>query len=345
VESRSRGPGGLAEASAGGGRTASGVRSARRRRWLRDAGRVTAIDIAVDGAGLSFEADRDGWLRQIGFRPRTDDGPPIQRGAFPPEAFPLAYPVWGQDVRASPALRLTSHDGRQTGYPVLAGYERQGGDHQIRLTDEQARLTVDLRLRTHPGGVIEQSAEISHDQPGPITLHEAAAAAPTLHAPRPWLIRFQGDWAAEWTESAGPVPIGETVLESFGAIRPCLQASPFVLVAPDGPAREDAGTVLAGSLAWGGGIRLAFSRRIAQPDQLRVRCGHQPIGYVLDPGQVFCTPRMIWAWSQRGTRPLTHRLHHWVRAHGVRDGERLRPVVFNTWETTYFDFDRRGSPG
>jgi alpha-galactosidase len=307
---------------------------------LRDAGAVTAIDITADGAGLSFEPDRGGQLRQIGFRPRPDERQRIERGAFPPEAFPLAYPAWGQDVSAAPALRLTSHDGRQTCYPVFAGYEREGTEHRIRLTDDQARLTVDLAVRTHAGGVIEQWTEIRHDQPGPITLHEAAAAAPVLHAPEPWLTRFDGDWAAEWTASTTPVPIGGTVVESFGAVRPCLQASPFFVVAPHGPAAEDSGTALAGCLAWGGGIRLAFSRRVGLPDQLRVHCGHQPTGYVLDPGQVFRTPRMTWVWSSEGTRSLTHRLHRWVRATVVRDGDRIRPVVFNTWETTYFAFDQ-----
>ncbi len=301
---------------------------------------MTAIDITADGAGISFEPDRDGQLRQIGFRPRPEEGPGIERGAFPPEAFPLAYPAWGQDVSAAPALRLTSYDGRQTCYPALTGYDRRGSEHQIRLTDERARLTVDLKLRAYPGGVIEQWTEIRHDQPGPVTLHEAASAAPVLHAPQPWLTRFDGDWAAEWTASTMPLPLGEMVVESFGAVRPCLQASPFALVAPHGPATEDTGTVLAGCLAWGGGIRLAFGRRAGQPDLLRVRCGHQPVGYVLDPGQLFRTPRMIWAWSDAGTRPLTHRLHQWVRANAVRDGDRIRPIVFNTWETTYFGFDQ-----
>ncbi len=301
---------------------------------------MTAIDISVDGAGISFEADRAGRLRQIGFRPRADDGPRLERGAFPPEAFPLAYPAWGQDVSASPALRLTSHDGRQTCYPVLAGYDRRADDHHIRLTDEPTRLTVDLRLRAYTDGVIEQWTEIRHDQPGPVTLHAAAAAAPVLHVRKPWLTSFHGDWAAEWTESAGPVPIGETVIESFGAVRPCLQASPFVLIGPYGTVREEADTVLAGCLAWGGGIRLAVTRRVGRPDLMRLVCSQQQVGYVLDPGQVFCTPRMIWAWSREGTRPLTHRLHRWVRAHAVRDGERIRPVVFNTWETTYCDFDQ-----
>jgi len=302
---------------------------------------VTAIEIAVGDAAISFEADRVGALRQLGFRLRTPEEPRIDRGPFPPEAFPLAYPAWGQDVSQPPAFRLSSHDGRQTCYPELAGYEHSGDEHRIRLADEQLALTVDVCLRVHPAeGVLEQWAEIRHDQPGAVTLHAAAAATPMLHAPTPWLTRFDSDWAAEWSAVAAPVPVGTTTIQSLGAVRPGLQACPFFSLAPDGPATEDTGTVLAGSLAWGGGIRLSFERRIAQPAQLRVRCGQQPASYVLDPGVVFVTPHMFWAWSADGTRPLTHRLHRFVRRHVIRDGQRVRPIVFNTWEATFFAFDQ-----
>lgn len=305
------------------------------------AGRVTAIEIAVGEAVISFEADRDGALRQLAFGPLGAAEPSIDRGPFPPEAFPLAYPSWGQDVSQPPAFRLTSHDGRRTCYPVLTGSEHSGDAHRIRLADERLALTVDLCLTVHPAeGVLEQWAEIQHGQPGPVTLHAAAAAAPVLDAPAPWLTRFDGDWAAEWTAATTPVPIGTTTIQSLGAIRPCLQASPFFLLATDGPAAEDTGAVLAGSLAWGGGIRLSFERRVAQAARLRVRCGHQPADYVLDPGTDFSTPRMVWAWSADGTRTLTHRLHWWARGHVVRDGQRIRPIVFNTWEATFFDFDQ-----
>lgn len=293
------------------------------------------IEIAFGEAAVGFTADRRGWLRQQAFGPRA--GKRADPG--PPEALPLAYPAWGQDVSADPALRLGSHDGTQTCYPALAGYQVAGGVHRIRLEDAQAALTVDLCARVHPGeGVLAQWAEISHGQPGPVRI-EAAAAAPVIAAPEPLLTRYDPAWGAEWTASTGAVPPGGTQICSRAAIRPCLQASPFFLLAPGGPAGEETGSVLAGSLAWGGGVRLSFDRPFAA-GSVRVRCAHEPAGYLLEPGEVFVTPAMIWAWSAAGTRPLTHRLHRWVRAHATRDGDRVRPLVFNTWEATCFDFDQ-----
>ena len=304
---------------------------------------MTSIEISAGELHLRFEDDSAGRLRQIGFRPVTAADAGIERGPFPAEAFPLAYPAWGEESSAPPALRLDSHDGRAGCYLTLTGYEHAGAECRIRLTDALAAVEVTLCLRSwEDDQVLEQWTEIRHDQPGPVMLHEAAAAAPVLHAPRPWLLRYAGDWGSEWLPVSGEVPFGSSVVESFGAVRPHLQAVPFFLVGPDGQPAETHGSVLAGSLAWGGGVRLAFDRVVRQPELLRLRCGHNPAhgGYRLDPGVVFRTPAVMWAWSERGCAPLTHRLHRWVRAHAARDGSRLRPTVFNTWEAAGFGFDQ-----
>jgi alpha-galactosidase len=304
---------------------------------------VTAIDIGTGDLALRYETDADGRLRQIGFRPAAAGDAGVGRGPFPPEAFPLAYPAWGEETGATPALRLSSHDGRAGCYLTLEGYEGNEAGHRITLTDRLAAIEVTLCLRTWDDEqVIEQWTEIRHNQAGPVTLHEAAAAAPTIHAPDPWLTRYAGDWGSEWLPVSGQLPLGTSVAQSFGAVRPHLQAAPFFLLAPGGRAGETDGSVLAGALAWGGAIRLAFSRHARQPDLVSLWCGANPGlgGYRLDPGALFVTPHMIWAWSDRGCGPLTHRLHRWVRAHAVRDGQRIRATVFNTWEAASFDFDQ-----
>src|SRR6516162_8291234 len=48
------------------------------------AGPVTAIEIATGEAAISFDADRDGALRQLGFRLRPPGELRIDRGLFPP---------------------------------------------------------------------------------------------------------------------------------------------------------------------------------------------------------------------------------------------------------------------
>lgn len=300
-----------------------------------------SIEVRAGDAGYRLEVDGDGRLRQVGFRPGQ-----IERGPFAVEVFPLAYPTWGDDPGCSPALRVTNHDGVTTTRLVVDAYEQVpldgGEEHRIRLVDRDEPLRIVLVFRTWPSDqVLEQWVEISHDQPGPLVLHEIAAAAPAVSVEDPWLTHYGGAWAGEWTTREEPLLLGTKLLESRGAVRPHLQLSPFFLLSPSGRSSEHDGAVLAGSLAWGGAVRLAFERGHPPWDHVRVWCGHSPQGadYVLDPGIVFTSPRMVWAWSASGRAQLTHRLHRFVRDNVVRDGARLRTTVFNNWEATFFDFD------
>jgi len=58
------------------------------------------MDISAGELRLQYRTDNAGRLRQIGFRPVPADGGPIESGTFPAEAFPLAYPSWGEEPGA-----------------------------------------------------------------------------------------------------------------------------------------------------------------------------------------------------------------------------------------------------
>ncbi len=139
--------------------------------------------------------------------------------------------------------------------------------------------------------------------------------------------------------------IATTSLDSLGGVQPHLQRSPVALVEPGGPATETCGTVLAVSVAWGGNTRIDLDVR-PRPDpdarrELRLRAGANPLGaeYVLDPGVRFVGPTVAWTWSETGRDAVTRSFHDWTRARALRDPERLRPIVVNNWESTFFDFD------
>jgi alpha-galactosidase len=303
------------------------------------------IEVRAGATGYRFQVSRRGRLRQVAF----GDGPgvPALRVVDQEGGFPHAHPTYGEDVRGKPALRVTHHDGVTTTRLTVDGHERRradGGDeHRIRLVDEGEPLDVVLGFRTwEDDDVLEQWVEVTNRQAGPITVHAAAAAAPCLPVTDDgaWLTHFGGGWAAEWGTVEERLRFGAKVLESYGGVQPHLQHNPFFLLSPDGPSTEDGGAVLAGGLAWGGNVRFGFE--VASRDVLRMWCGASPVGadHVLDPGTTLVTPRMVWAWSPAGRGPLSRRLHRWVRGHAVRDGERLRPIVVNNWESTFFDFDQ-----
>ncbi|MFN7148619.1 MAG: alpha-galactosidase [Microthrixaceae bacterium] len=306
------------------------------------------IRIDAGGWGMTWAADAEGELHQIGL------GPEGHLATLDADArwYPVAVPTWGgPDPYRPAALRVTHADGTTTTRLILDHVDRRevpGGELVIvALRDELQSLDVELHLRTHTSGVLEQWVEIHHDQDGPVRLHDYDSVAPYLLVdPDAELHQFGGGgWADEWRWTTQPLTPGTTTLASLGGLQPHLQRSPVLLVSPNGPSTETEGDVLGLSIAWGGNTQFALDVRPVPdpgaPAQLRLRAGANPYGadYVLDAGTRFVTPTVAWTWSVAGRRELSSRFHRWTRERVLRDPQRLRPLVVNNWEATFFEFD------
>ncbi len=301
---------------------------------------VRSIVVSSGAAGYGFLVDDEGQLRQAGFGPDIEVHMERLPDRIPAHLYPLAYPAYDEEPFRAPALRVTHADGTTTSRLRAEDVVDAGARTEILLIDPDCSLEVRLCFHGEDHDVLRQWVTVTNRQPAPVTLFEVAAASPLLATASPQLTHFGGgDWAAEWTTTTEALTPGTKLVESRGGVQPHLRSCPFFLLAPDGAPQEASGTVVAGALAWGGNTRFAFERTTAPT--VRAWCGHNPAAseYVLDPGATFTTPEQIWAWSTEGVGPLSRRLHHWVRAHAVRDGDDLRPIVVNNWEATHFAFD------
>ncbi len=166
-----------------------------------------------------------------------------------------------------------------------------------------------------------------------------ASAAPGFQAGSYWVSQFQGDVLREGELTEERLAPGLKVLDSKLTVRAELHRNPSFLLALDGPAREEAGEVIGGALAWSGNFQFAFD--VDWNGHLRVLAGASPFGaqYKLPPGKLFSTPAMLWSWSDAGKGQVSRNFHRWARRYGVRDGDKPRPVLLNNWETTFFDFN------
>ena len=302
--------------------------------------RVHRVIVSSEGSGYGFLVDDRGRLHQAGFGPDIDAHMERLPDGIPASLYPLAYPAYDDEPTRAPALRVTHGDGTTTTRLRVEDVRVAGPQTDLHLVDPDCPLEVTLSFHADDHGVLRQWARITNRQPRPVTLHEVAAASPLLATPAPHLTHFGGgDWAAEWTTTTEALTPGTKVVESRGGVQPHLRSCPFFLLGPEGAPEESGGAVLAGALAWGGNTRFAFERTTAAA--VRLWCGHNPAAsdYVLDPGATFVTPEQIWLWSTEGVGPLTRRFHRWIRAHAVRDGDALRPIVVNNWEATFFSFD------
>ena len=98
------------------------------------------------------------------------------------------------------------------------------------------------------------------------------------------------------------------------------------------------------------GVCLAYSGSFvgtAQQDQrgqTRLVMGIHPeqFSWKLMPGERFDAPQVILSYSDQGFERLSHQYHDILREHMCRGrwAHSQRPVVVNTWEAAYFNFDR-----
>ena len=316
----------------------------------------TLIRVDAGGWGLTWVVDELGRLRQVGV------GPTGYEAAcdVPAKWYPDAFPTWGGgDPFRAAALRATHSDGTTTTRLVVDSIRRssldaldgavEDGEHVVvTCVDEELAFTVEHHLRTHPASsVLEQWVEIVHDEPAPVRLFDYDSIAPlVIVTPDAELCQFSGGgWADEWKWSTDPLTHGLTTLSSLGGLQPHLQRDPCLLVSPFGPSTEHGGDVLGLSIAWGGNIRFDVDVRpnaaLDGSRELRLRAGANPMAadYVLDPGARFVTPTVAWIWSASGRRSVTAGFHRWTLDRVLRDPQRVRPIVSNNWESTFFDFD------
>lgn len=78
-------------------------------------------------------------------------------------------------------------------------------------------------------------------------------------------------------------------------------------------------------------------------DSIRMTIGIHPDGFnwVLAPSEVFETPEAVLVYSDQGIGKMTRTYHDLYRNHLIRSKylHKERPILINSWEATYFDFD------
>jgi alpha-galactosidase len=294
------------------------------------------LNLKTKSFAVNFQVGDDGRLYQ---RPIGADDPnaKLQRDDE-------CYPQAGDGYVWEPALQVVHADGNTSTVLIYDGMTHTNVSAdievtQIHLHDPAYPFEVVLSFRMHHDeDVIEQWAEIRHQESGSVTLQRLASTS-LLLTTNVYLTHFFGDWAKEMlnpiTEKITP---GTKVLDSKLGVRADQFQNPSFIFSLNGRATETNGEVLAGSLAWSGSFQLAFDDN---SEGVRALCGINPFAsaYHLNPNETFTTPTMIWVWSANGLGEMSRKFHRWARDFGMRDGHKTRAVLLNNWEATGFDFD------
>lgn len=256
-----------------------------------------------------------------------------------PRAHDEEYPAWGGLRREDVALKITMADENRSLDLVFDSIESDREQLTVTLRDSSYPIVVRLDYRLAATGAIERRAAVRNDGAETVTVHEAASGIWAIPVrPRLHLTTLTGRYSAESQHSRGELLRGRHVLESRSGI-PGHEGLPWVAL--DAGACEDSGEVWSVALAWPGSYRITTHR--SHDGRTTVAAGVNPFDFAqpLEPGETLELPATIGIYAPDGFTGLTHRWHAYHRAEARPahpDGQPVLPVLYNSWEATYYDF-------
>ena len=292
---------------------------------------------------------------------RGFSGNPFDAGddrTYSMDALPQEYPSYGTGDYRSTALIIENADGSTAcdlryrshhifngkykipGLPAVYAAETESQTLEIVMEDAVTGVEVTLQYGVLPDyDVITRSEKIVYRGEGKIFIRKAQSACLDFVQGKYDLLTFYGRHAMERRLQREPVTHGSHVI---GSVRGTSshQYNPMMILA-DEHTTDQYGNCYAMSFVYSGNFKGETLKD--QFGQTRALMGLQDemFSYPLAEGEIFYTPEVLLTFSGSGMNLLSQNLHRCIRQHICRGKykESVRPVLVNSWEAAYFDFD------
>jgi len=251
------------------------------------------------------------------------------------------YPGWGGPVFVEAGLKLTRADGVRD--VVLRYHSHRQPDPDrlvIRLKDCNEEIFVNLHYRVFEDyDLLGKRVAVENRTSQSITLESAQSGVWRLPPADSYrLTHLAGHWGAELRLAQQPIQPGMIVLDSRRG-KTSHRANPWFAIDEGGRADEDRGEVWFGALAWSGNWKLAVERTDAGDVRVVGGMNTFDFAYPLAPGESLETPHFYGGYTSGGFGQASRNLHRFTRNEVLPDraSPQLRPVVYNSWYSVYFD--------
>ncbi|MBR4425437.1 MAG: alpha-galactosidase [Oscillospiraceae bacterium] len=211
----------------------------------------------------------------------------------------------------------------------------------VTLRDAATGVEVELRYGVYEtDDFLTRAVRIRNGGSVPLRLEKAASLCLDLPFGDWELLHFFGSHTMERQPERVPVArLIQTVSSRRGFSSH--QQNPFVILcAPD--TTERSGESIGVMPVWSGSHETSVERSQTGAVRLVSGIGSADFSWRLLPGETFQTPEVLLSYSAAGLSALSQSFHRFLRTHVARPGayDRPRPVLLNSWEASYFDFDR-----
>ena len=278
---------------------------------------------------------------------------------FSMEHIKQEYPSYGAGDMRYPAVEILQENGSRItdfvyqthriydGKPALAGLpatytedSKEAQTLEIELKDELIHTTLILYYTIFEElPAITRSAKVIYHGTEKIVLERAMSCSVDLPDHDYQMIELTGAWGRERAVTERKLQYG---IQGIYSMRGCssYQFNPFLALAREN-ADEFQGQVYGFSLVYSGNF--LAQTEVDNYDTARVLMGIHPNGFkwTLGKGESFQTPEMVMVYSEAGLNGMSQTFHKLYRTRLARGTwrDKVRPILINSWEAFYFDFD------
>ncbi|MDE7436025.1 MAG: alpha-galactosidase [Lachnospiraceae bacterium] len=272
------------------------------------------------------------------------------------DALPQEFPVLGTGDYRNVAFKIKeengcyecdlhykSHEIQDAKYSIPglpSAHAKQAQTLRIVLQDERLGIEVTLLYGVlEDCDVIARSVQIRNAGGSRVYLEKVSSACLDFLYGQYDVMTFYGRHAMERNVQRNSVYHGR---QCIGSTRGSSshQYNPFVILA-QADAAENMGECYGAAFLYSGNFSAEVERD--QYDQIRFVMGlsEDQFSYPLEANEEFYAPEVLLSYSAQGLNRLSDNFHRCVREHVYRGKykNQVRPVLINSWEACYFDFD------
>ena len=278
---------------------------------------------------------------------------------FSLDCIPLEYGIWGRTDLRSPAFKAQYSDGSTTAellyrsHTIYAGKTSLKGLPSVYVEDDSEADTLVVTLEDKLTGllcdltytvfrdrdVISRHVRLRNEGEEAVRIQKIMSFCLDFDSSGYRMLQLSGAHNRERHIHMRPLFPGTQSVESRRGTS-SHQQNPFIaLVSED--AGEDHGTVYGFSLVYSGNFLASVD--VDQFDSARVQMGVNPFDFEwnLEPGGEFQAPEAVMVRSDKGLGGMSRTYHELYKTRLCRGfyRDRVRPILINNWEATYFDFD------
>lgn len=307
--------------------------------------------------GKKIEDGDISYLLRLDENPWTPKTNMRDKGTFM-DTLQFEYPCFGIGDYREPCLGVMDENGasccdirykshriyagkpKLEGLPALFAEESEASTLEITCEDAILGLEAVLIYTVYDNyNAIIRSVKIINNREAQINLTRVLSFCVDFDTDAFDIITLNGSWARERITERSRIRTGKQGISSERGTSSHQNNPFFALVSHN--ADEDTGEAYGFNFVYSGNF---FAQaEVTQHKKTRALMGINPLGFnwALDKGETFTAPEAVMVYSSEGIGSMSRTFHDLYRNHLIR-GEyknKPRPVLINSWEAAYFDFD------